>query len=63
MNFKEMKYEGFICGYRVSYENPYPLHSEAYLPATFHGVHNALMLLPPSIGRDDFLKGMMCPRS
>jgi len=54
-----MKYEGFICGYRVTYENRYPLHSKSFLPATFYGVHSVLMLLPPSISREDFLRGMM----
>lgn len=54
-----MKYEGFICGHSVSYENPYPLHSKSFLPATFYGVRGVLMLLPPSISREDFLRGMM----
>ncbi len=54
-----MKCEGFICGYRVSYENNLPLHSGLFLSATYAGVVNVLGMLPESINREDFLHGMM----
>lgn len=54
-----MKYEGFICGYPVSYENNLPLHSALFLPATYAGVVSALGMLPKDIDRDEFFHGMM----
>lgn len=54
-----MKYEGFICGYPVSYENNLPLHSGLFLSATYAGVVNALCMIPVHIDREAFLYGMM----
>lgn len=54
-----MKYEGFIKGYPVVYENEYPLWSDNFLPNTYYQVEKCLMVLPPDISREDFLKGMM----
>lgn len=54
-----MKYEGFICGYPVSYENNLPLHSGLFLSATYAGIVNVLGLLPDSISREEFFHGTM----
>lgn len=54
-----MKHEGYIKGYKVTYENEYDLSSKCYLGATYYGVHKCLMILPPDISEFDFLKGMM----
>lgn len=54
-----MRYEGYIKGYRVVYENDYDLSSPCYLDATRYGVLKCLKLLPPDISKEDFLAGMM----
>lgn len=54
-----MRYEGYIKGYEVSYENEYSLWDKQYRSATAYGVKKCLMLLPPTISQEDFLAGMM----
>jgi hypothetical protein len=54
-----MKYEGYIKGYKVVYENEYDLSDKCYLGTTYYGVRKCLMVLPPDISQSDFLKGIM----
>lgn len=54
-----MRCDGYIKGYKVSYENEYSLSDKEYRSATVYGVKKCLMLLPPTISQEDFLAGMM----
>ncbi len=51
--------EGYIKGYKVTYDNKYALSDKQYLGETYYQVQKCLMILPPDITLEDFLKGMM----
>lgn len=54
-----VKYEGFINGCPVTYENEYCLSDKRFLEATYEGVRKCLKMVPEDTTQFEFLKGML----
>lgn len=54
-----MRNEGYILGYLVTFEVNSCLWDKSFPDEVRYQVKKCLMLLPPDISEDDFLRGMM----
>ena len=54
-----MFHEGYICGYKVVYEQSLCMWDKGYPGETVYAIKKCLMVLPPDITEEEFLRGMM----